>query len=227
MNTSTRLAAVFTILAAMMGMMFLPACCSVPLTPDQRLTAEFNWNRPTWRTSKYNIPVAFPTWLKDPIDRVSVLKRVDSYAACMEEHYPWARDNFDFSRYTIWIHDNLGAFIAGSPSSNLWAIGWRIGEYCVVAWDLRRGPDGRPAGPAMDNIFPALVHEWFHALFDERYGWSDPGHYFYFPMLEVQMALVRTGIDASFFEPLILSDESLWQALHFRYHPWIFPAQVQ
>jgi hypothetical protein len=194
-------------------------------TPDQRLAAEFNWNKYTEETPKHDIPVAFPTWLARE-DRPKVLAMVDLYADKTIELYPWAGDNFDFSSYTVWIHDNPGGFVAGSPDSNCWALGWQLGDICAVCWGLATDWRRYPVGPATQNILPALIHEWFHAIFQERYAWADPGHYMYYPMPEVRHCLRTAQV---FFDnlapPLMLSDESLWRALHYKYHPWIYPAK--
>ena len=211
-------ATLFVLLSFGLCILMMPARCSVD-NPESRQAVEFAWDRTPTKTRLFNIPVVFPRWNLTQADRDNILRVVDTYASSMCVYYPWCKDNFDFSAYTVIIHDNLGGFLAGVPSNPIWARGWQVGRFCVVAWDFERGPEEEPIGVSDQNILPALPHEWFHAIFTERYGCGDAGHFYYFPRLEVLKAM---ALSQAMSPKIELSPELVESVKNYKYVPWVF-----
>lgn len=187
-------------------------------TWQTRFRKEFDWNKPIYKT-KIGIKVAPPTWLAQE-DIPKLLDYVDMQVKWLAQSYPWVRNNFDFGQYVIWIHDAPVAFIAGTPGEHAWVYGWAQGKYLMVAWGAERDEQGRPTGPSTQHLLPALVHELFHAIFHEQYGWGDPGHCFYFPMGDVKAAMMITTANAMLSKPIVWSRKTIDGFRKYKYFPW-------
>jgi len=185
---------------------------------ESRFAREFRLSEIHAYTPRHKIPVRFPSWMDDK-DKPNVLDAVDAYCDLVCELDPWARDNFPFREHTVWIHDKVGAFVVGEhPEKALWAKGWAIGAVCVVSWTFEMDSIGRPVGVGEEDPLPALVHEWYHHIFDMRYGWADPGHSVHFPFSS--LVLLKCRLNAP---RVVLSVKSMLAALRYRYVPWVIP----
>lgn len=221
----TLLPIVFVVLGFLGTTMLLPSCCTGPLNSDERFAREFDFTRPVQHTPQFGIPVSFPAWLAE-CDKPAVLDYIDFYAREFFAGYPWARKGLDLTRFTVWIHDSLGGFAAGGVADPTWARGWLVGKYSIVAWNFAV-KDGKPDGPATRDILPAVVHEWFHAAFQARYGCGDAGHFLWFPSPEVQKCMMSATFHALARSPIRLSEETMRGAKQSLYSPWIFPNSYQ
>ena len=188
----------------------------------ERFDAEFDFNKPTYRTPINNIPVATPAWLA-PEDIPQVLDAIDQHCEWVKELYPWTAENFDFSSYVVWIHESPVAFVAGDDKFHAWAYGWAIGDYMIVSWGVDRGEDGAPCGMCTGNFLRALVHEWFHVILQERYGYADAGHCFWFPGKAVQGTIMMCKLRALMMINLKLSAATSEAFNKYRYEPWVLP----
>lgn len=180
---------------------------------------EFDWNADTVETTIYRIPVRTPCWLHED-DVPGLLEYIDKSWRDFAAKYPWVYDRFDPSRYTIYIHDAPGAFVAGSASHHVWALGWAVGRFLVVSWAPARNQHGEPDGPAEKDCLPALTHEWMHVVLSERFGCGDAGHIIWFPGDECQRAMICPRIMSLKIE---LGAATVAAFKRFRYRPWIYP----
>lgn len=179
---------------------------------------EFDWNKPIYRT-KLGIQVAPPTWMAEE-DIPKLLDYVDFEIKSIVRGYPWAK-TFDFGTNVIWVHDSPVAFVAGTPAEHAWARGWAVGKYLVVAFGIEMDDEGRPNGPAQRLCTPALVHEVFHAILRERYGYADPGHCYYFPGYDVKTTLMTAQMSALMRNPIKWSAETEANFRAYKYMPWL------
>lgn len=205
----------------MIPLLFLIGCVA-SYTTDTQFHNEFDWDRPITLTPVMKIPVSFPSWLADE-DKPTVLEAIDTYAIDLMDSDEWVHKYFDFRRYTVWIHDSLGGFVAGSASNPVWASGWALGDKLIVSWGYETDQMDRPIGLAIRNILPALTHEWYHVILNERYGYADAGHFVYFPTPEVRMGIITPMIRALQRDPIKLSEKTTTACKKFRYYPWVIP----
>lgn len=206
------------VLAYLTLLFIIIGSCAAPSWRD-KFEEEFEWDKPYAVTEEFNVKVAYPKWLAKE-DIPTVLRVVDHYIAALNHYYPWAAENFDYTRYTVWIHESLGGFVAGGRDWNVWARGWQIGKFLVVAWDYSYDFEGHPDGVGTRDILPALPHEYFHAIFQEQYGNADPGHFLYFPNTDVQRAMAMSRMASPEVE---LSESTIEGAKRYIYFPWVVP----
>jgi len=195
--------------------MLLAGCTQ---TWQTRFHKEYNWNKPIYRTP-LGIQVAPPVWL-DKADYPKLFNYIDTQVKWLVQGYPWAK-NFDFGANVIWIHDAPVAFIAGTPAEHAWALGWAVGKYVVVSWTADRDELGKPVGPATQAMLPALIHEYFHLILKEQYGWADPGHCYYYPSSEVRSTMVLAAMNAQLAKPIEWSKKTVEGFRKYKYMPWL------
>jgi len=190
---------------------------------ERQFLREFQWDARCERTPEFNIPVRMPCWL-DPADYQATLENIDRQWFDFAEVYEWARENFDPSRYVVYIHDSPGAFVAGVPGGeSWWVLGWQIERYVCVAWGLARDEEGHPDGPSTRDILPALSHEWLHAVLAERYGCPDAGHCIWYPSDICRRAMLMPRLKA-LVVPLSKKTQAAFRL--YRYFPWCVPQSV-
>jgi len=199
----------------LLPLLLIASCTS---TWQTRFHAEYNWHKDIYRTP-IGIQVAPPTWLAEE-DIPVLLEYVDKQVKWLVRAYPWAK-NFDFGQYVVWVHESPNAFIAGTPAEHAWARGWAIGKYLVVAWGLERDDYGRPNGPSLHSLLPALTHEWMHMILQAQYGYADPGHMMYFQSSEVRCAIDLPIMNAALGDPVELSEATIKAYRAYRYMPWL------
>jgi len=221
-----RIAAVLVVLSGLMAILVgLPACCTITTQPtwEARFLEEFDFSDgPHAYTTRHKIPVRFPYWLQlKASDGNQVLAAIDSYWDIVCECYPWVVQNFDPSGVTVWIHDAPGAFVVGDDQRQLWAHGWAIGSYAIVAWSWNMDGMGRPAGIRDRDPLSPLIHEWFHHILAKRYSWADPTHV-YFSSMEVAETIAM-GENSSI--RVDLSSEAREALSNYRYWPWSIPGR--
>lgn len=191
----------------------LLASCAPPDLLQQRLAAEYDWDRPGDATPQHNVWVIYPDWLATE-DRSAVLNVVDAYVTSMHKAYPWCKDNIDWDRFEIFIHDSVDRFVSAPPPC--WCGGWICGYDIAVCWGVTRSK-GVLSGLAVQNCLPSLPHEFMHAILRERYN---AGGHELFELSRVKKAIAQAKAESP---TITISPQTVADALAFRYNPWTIP----
>lgn len=180
---------------------------------QRRLAAEYDWDRTGGETPIHGLWVIYPVWLAVE-DRPVVLRVVDAYVTSMQKAYPWSKDNISWGLFDIFIHDSTDSFVSAPPP--VWCRGWICGYDIAVCWGVVRS-GGVISGLAVQDCLPALPHEFMHAILRERY--DAYGHEL-FELSSVKKAISQCKSESP---TIIISPQTVTDALEYRYDPWNVP----